>query len=47
MRTPDSDQRVMEPVPGCGEENGEQEESRTFLKRVNRWVGRALGQMDQ
>lgn len=39
MRTPYSGQGVMEPVQGCGEENGEQEESRTFLKRVNRWVG--------
>lgn len=47
MRTPYSDQGVMEPVQRCGEENGEQEESRTFLKRVNRWVGRALCQMEQ
>lgn len=47
MRTPYSDQRVREPVQGCGEENEEQEESRTFLKRVNRWVDRASCQMDQ
>lgn len=38
---------VMAPVQACGEENGEEEEARASLKRVNRWVGSVLCHMEQ